>query len=146
MDEELGRDEVEARGEREEARVERVLGLGGLERLAVLEVRVGEDAAEAAGEGGEVLDGGRGNGDAGGEGARGVEEGGGAVEDVEDVVDCAALLGGRWEVGLVRERAFFFLETAPRRRRRCRGRSRGRAPRRLSSQDTSSGNILVEAT
>ena len=63
-DEELGGDEVELGGEGEEAGVEGGLGLGLLEGFAVVEVGVGEDAAEAAGEGGEVAVGGGWDGEA----------------------------------------------------------------------------------
>ena len=45
-DKEVGGDEVELLGEREEAGIERALSLGLLKLLAVVEVRVGEDAAE----------------------------------------------------------------------------------------------------
>ena len=53
-DEELGGHEVELGGEREEAGVERRLGLGLFKGLAVVEVSVGEDTAEAARQGREV--------------------------------------------------------------------------------------------
>ena len=53
-DEELERHERELGREREEARVQRRLGFGLLERLAVVVVRVREDAAEPARERREV--------------------------------------------------------------------------------------------
>ncbi len=53
-DEELCGDEVEAGGERKEAGVERRLGLSLLERLAVVEVCMRENAPEPPGERGEV--------------------------------------------------------------------------------------------
>lgn len=65
-----------------------------------MEVRVREDAAEAAREGGEVASGDVGDCDAGREDAWGVEEGGCAVEGVDGVVDCAALLIGEREDAL----------------------------------------------
>lgn len=60
--EELGGDEVELGRQGEEARVERGLGFGLLEGLAVVEVGVREDAPEAPGEGREVAVGGLGDG------------------------------------------------------------------------------------
>ena len=53
-DEELGGDEVEAGGERKEAGVERRLGLSLLERLAVVEVSMRENAPKTPGERREV--------------------------------------------------------------------------------------------
>ena len=53
-DEELGGDEVETRGEREEAGIERRLGLSLLERLAVVEVSMRENAPKTPGERREV--------------------------------------------------------------------------------------------
>ena len=53
-DEELSGDELELRGEREEAGIERGFGLSLLESFAVVEVSMGEDATEPTGKRGEV--------------------------------------------------------------------------------------------
>lgn len=76
---EVGGDELEARGEREEPRVERAFSLGLSEGRAVVEVGMREDAPKAARKGGEVPVGGCWDGQAGGEVAGRVQERGRAV-------------------------------------------------------------------
>ena len=162
-DEELGGDEVELGGEREEAGVEGGLGLGLLEGFAVVEVGVGEDAAEAAGERGEVAVGGGWDGEAErvqrlgsahgksgyggdvprGEGGRGVEERGRAVQSVQDIVYGATLLQvvPSYVNTLSHTEAICIPPWHP----HSRGRRTSTTTRQPSSQDKCRAYILAEA-